>query len=365
MRKLLLFLFAPLIFALSLSRCASPTKSTPPDIDPTPAKAQYIKITPQEAHEMMFGDAIILDVRTQVEFDGGHIENALLLPNYDVEERAGDILKDKEQTILVYCQTGVRSQLAAKKLIDMGYTNVFDFGGINTWPGEIVGNLGYPSSYYYYFLGGQAPPDIVTSIDYTVTKRINDGMPEFDFRVEGENVKGYHLDFYRNKYYILCDENQIFKLTISSKDGTFKQEFSGLETMSHPRDDFGIAFDDWNFDGYLDVSLWKYPGGTMGNSPHYFWLWDNAAQKFVANEQLEKMSDYSWLQTDEETKQVVNRQRAGFGNYGTWYHIYKNGEFILVKFEEIWMEWVPDEDKYIKHVRIEELIGAKMTVTEE
>lgn len=101
-------------------------------------KAEYKKITPNEAMEMMGEDVIILDVRTQAEFDEGHIPNAMLLPGTEITQRAEEVLPDRDQTILVYCRSGRRSALAAKDLIQLGYTDVLDFGGILDWPGEVV-----------------------------------------------------------------------------------------------------------------------------------------------------------------------------------------------------------------------------------
>jgi len=101
-------------------------------------KIEYIKIAQQEAHDMMTGDVIILDVRTQAEFDSGHIINAVLLPDYEIKEKAESVLPDKNQTILIYCRTGIRSANAARDLIEIGYTKVFDFGGIVDWEYEIV-----------------------------------------------------------------------------------------------------------------------------------------------------------------------------------------------------------------------------------
>ncbi len=101
-------------------------------------KAEYKKITADEAKAMMTDDAIILDVRTEDEFAEGHIPNAVLLPQTEISEKAEMVLNDKEKTILIYCRTGNRSETAAKQLIDMGYTHVYDFGGIDTWTGELV-----------------------------------------------------------------------------------------------------------------------------------------------------------------------------------------------------------------------------------
>lgn len=101
-------------------------------------KAEYRKIASKEAMDMMGEDVVVLDVRTQAEFDEGHIPNAVLLPGTEIMQRAEEVLPDKEQTILVYCRSGRRSEMAAKELIQLGYTNVYDFGGILDWNGEIV-----------------------------------------------------------------------------------------------------------------------------------------------------------------------------------------------------------------------------------
>jgi len=109
----------------------------------SPANAEgYQKITPQQAKARMAEPGVIvLDVRMQQEYDAGHIANAVLLPLPLIE--AGDAavakaLPDKDAEILVYCRSGRRSAIAANALINMGYTNVFDFGGINEWPYEVV-----------------------------------------------------------------------------------------------------------------------------------------------------------------------------------------------------------------------------------
>lgn len=97
-------------------------------------------ISASTAKEMIDRDdsIIILDVRTKDEYNEGHIENALLLPDTDVESKAEELLPDKDATILVYCRSGRRSALSATKLDELGYTNVYDFGGIIDWPYDIV-----------------------------------------------------------------------------------------------------------------------------------------------------------------------------------------------------------------------------------
>jgi len=115
-----------------------PPPDTPLEPDPAQSKAEYIRITSEEAQPMMTDDVVILDVRTQEEYDGGHIRSAILLPYEEIARKAESILADKDQTILVYCRSGRRSEIAARALIDMGFTNVIDFGGILDWHGEIV-----------------------------------------------------------------------------------------------------------------------------------------------------------------------------------------------------------------------------------
>lgn len=104
------------------------------------SKAEYKQISQDEAANMMkeLSDYIILDVRTEAEFAGGHIPNAICIPNETIDENVVNRLPDKEKTILVYCRSGNRSKQASEKLAGLGYTNVYEFGGINTWSGEII-----------------------------------------------------------------------------------------------------------------------------------------------------------------------------------------------------------------------------------
>lgn len=101
--------------------------------------AEYKRISAQEAKAVIDSeDVIILDVRTKEEYITGHIENSVLLPVTDIAKKADELLVDKNAKILVYCRSGNRSAQAAKQLINMGYTNVYDFGGITDWSYEII-----------------------------------------------------------------------------------------------------------------------------------------------------------------------------------------------------------------------------------
>ncbi len=105
----------------------------------TGAENGYTPITQEEAKEMMdTRDVLILDVREQAEYDGGHIPGALLLPVGTItEDTAAAVIPEQDTTVLVYCRSGNRSKTAAQTLAELGYTDVYEFGGISTWPYEV------------------------------------------------------------------------------------------------------------------------------------------------------------------------------------------------------------------------------------
>ena len=100
--------------------------------------AVYVNITAEEAKQIMDTEEgyVILDVRTQEEYDQGHIPGATQISHEEIAEKAEDVLTDKEQLILVYCRSGRRSKIAAEALVELGYTNIKEFGGIIDWPYE-------------------------------------------------------------------------------------------------------------------------------------------------------------------------------------------------------------------------------------
>ena len=125
MKRIILILLAAL---LCLTGCSTEEKMT------------YCQISQEQAKQMMTRDDghIILDVRRQDEYDAGHIPGAILIPNETIGSNAPEALPDYDQIILVYCRSGNRSKQASEKLAAMGYKNVYEFGGINSWTGEIV-----------------------------------------------------------------------------------------------------------------------------------------------------------------------------------------------------------------------------------
>ena len=126
-----IFLIISLVMLMMFAGCTD-TKVTSQD-------PGYEQITAEAAKELMDTetDYVIIDARTTEEFEEGHIPGAILLPDYDVREKAEELLTDKDQLILVYCRSGNRSKVASNDLVELGYTNVKEFGGINDWPYEI------------------------------------------------------------------------------------------------------------------------------------------------------------------------------------------------------------------------------------
>lgn len=127
MKKMILLLLA----AMLLTACGQTKEKD--------QGAIYMSITAAEAKHIMDTEEgyIILDVRTQEEYDESHIPGAILIPNTEIEDRAEENLPDKDQLILVYCRSGRRSKLAAEILVELGYTNIKEFGGIIDWPYEV------------------------------------------------------------------------------------------------------------------------------------------------------------------------------------------------------------------------------------
>ncbi|MCI2055852.1 MAG: rhodanese-like domain-containing protein [Oscillibacter sp.] len=125
---------------LGLSACGAKNGSGASSAPSSSTDAVYHALTPEEAKARLdSGDALVLlDVRTQEEFDEGHIAGAICLPNETIGTDPPEVLPDKDAEILVYCRSGRRSKEAAKKLVAMGYTQVYDFGGILDWPYETV-----------------------------------------------------------------------------------------------------------------------------------------------------------------------------------------------------------------------------------
>ena len=129
MRQILLF--AALAASLALLAGCTLSKTKADTAEDAPDKAAYHKLSAEEAYEMMASqEVVVVDVRTREEYDGGHIENAVLVPNESIGSEMPETLPDKEATLLIYCRSGRRSKDAAQKLLALGYQSVYDFDTI-------------------------------------------------------------------------------------------------------------------------------------------------------------------------------------------------------------------------------------------
>ena len=131
MKKILIVLFAALCLLGGCGGGEPPQEET--------AVVTFRQVSQEEAKTIMSTnrEAVVLDVRTQEEYDSGHIKGAVLLPvDAITEESAREVIPTKETQVLVYCRSGNRSVTASKALAQLGYTEVYEFGGINTWPYE-------------------------------------------------------------------------------------------------------------------------------------------------------------------------------------------------------------------------------------
>lgn len=136
--KQIKILFAIMLLALMMTGCGGTSSGT--DMK----KDSFTQITMDEAKEMMDDDGVVIvDVRRQDEYDFGHIPDAICIPNETISDKQPAELPDLDQVILVYCRSGRRSKDAAQKLFNMGYTNIYEFGGILDWDGEIVEEFDY------------------------------------------------------------------------------------------------------------------------------------------------------------------------------------------------------------------------------
>lgn len=142
--KILKIIVPALALLIMTSSCAvidqpQAAEEAQPDRAEEAEVVEYIRINASEAKELIdTREVIIVDVRTLAEFEEIRIDGSILIPDYEIAELAPEMLSDKDALILIYCRSGRRSELAARILIDMGYTDVYDFGGIIDWPFETI-----------------------------------------------------------------------------------------------------------------------------------------------------------------------------------------------------------------------------------
>ena len=132
MRRIILSL---IICMLALSLCACSITEEKENENMNNGADGYVQISQDEAKRIMDTEVgyVIVDARTESEYAEGHINGAILIPEYEVAEKAELLIEDKSTLILVYCRSGRRSKIAAEELVKLGYTNVKEFGGIIDW----------------------------------------------------------------------------------------------------------------------------------------------------------------------------------------------------------------------------------------
>lgn len=235
-----------------------------------------------------------------------------------------------------------------------------------------------------YGLDDSVPAYVVTPFATTVKARIASRMPEYTFVLTGEVFEGdWYYDGYEGEggRTIYTRSPHVQKITILDGKGRMLQELNGLDTeyiyhsIYWDEDDFlntdfseieylNFEFTDWNFDGYLDISLQKWEGGSMRNVPCYFWLWDAKKRQFIEQTQMEIVSEYSGLYAYPETQTIEAYTRDG--GWGYWIGTYKffGDEFTLIRNDDMRYE-VEDNGDFYEHLVTEELINGEMVVTED
>jgi|GEM_PF-4795266 len=216
----------------------------------------------------------------------------------------------------------------------------------------------------------QLPPEIITPIEYCVWQKIYEDGPMFKFTVYGENIKSDGSVFENGEFYFPRDMNQMSRIVIECEETNYKQELKFEETHINNifQTTFGFDLDDWNFDGYLDVSLWKHVGGTALNSPHYYWLWDSEINAYIKNDDLEEISDSTYMEIDAEKEKIKASQRRPDGYYDESYK-WMGEEIVLVRTEEVRYTVTFGESEELNEVKghrvITELIDGEMKVIED
>ena len=309
------------------------------------------------AQEMMATmDVLLFDVRSQDSFDSGHIKGAFLLPSHPTPEEMAVLAPDKNQTILLYCERGNTSASTAIILADMGYTNVYDLGSIRDWPGRLVESqlpdrdLYFPSGFYNP-PNGRLPATTRKPIDFTVTQQISSEMPEFKFQLTGEKSGEYQLVYSgpgyerlgRSVMHFVHDAMYVHSLRITDIYGDLIQEIRDLNVSVFgfclwgwhmytftEAEMWGLRFEDFNFDGYLDIALQYTHGGFMQNALSYFWLWDSEQGQFVTNDNLQYISTTAFIGVIPEIERVYARTQLNTVQEIIVYYKYVDGDFLWV-----------------------------------
>jgi len=154
--------------------------------------------------------------------------------------------------------------------------------------------------------------------EYAVTQRIHESLPEFTFTLHGQ-----HNNRFPEDHWITINAIEI------SGEG-YHQRLDGFETDGpfYPENDTCLQIADFNDDGYLDIRLLKWMGGSLGNMPSLFWLWDNNKQCFVANKQLEELSESSGIMVRDQRLVSSYNMKGDKWGHSISYYTYENKKFV-------------------------------------
>ena len=193
---------------------------------------------------------------------------------------------------------------------------------------------------------------------YTLTRQIHESMPEYTFTLN--IIPETWLDY----------GSYTTDIEIRDESGAVLQVLEDLHTVFSPREDERVLeFGDWNFDGYLDISIWKHPGGSARNDPHFYWIWDATAGGCVEAERLSEMSEYSTLTFYAEEQVIGSFTRSGIEHYGTAWYRYVGDELEEYMLIYAYGETMYNEDGEAIGVdwqnTTEELMNGEWVVTNE
>jgi len=205
------------------------------------------------------------------------------------------------------------------------YATVVGTTGVET------GALGLQNAREYNHFGSEAVTED-NIIDYTVVQSINENIPPFTIRLLGRWIEGWSSEIQDVAENI---QPNIHVIQVIDDEGRLLQEFDRLNAFPPIwADSFGLHFADYNFDGFLDMALYMGEGGSMRNSPHIYWLWDNQLGKFVYNQELSHMSDFTTIWINEEQQSLSATWRAGGFGHGSFLLKYIDGVFVTMSARE-------------------------------
>ncbi len=291
-------------------------------------------------------------------------ENRVKIDGIHVSDADGALIQEIE--VGAYPRNASEDNRYGLEFGDYNYDGFLDLT-IRRFPGKSSNNR---TNYYWLwdnttqqFVYDWKLSEVVTKenlIDFTVNQSIHDKVPPLTFRLLGRRIEGWSRDV--EDMVDNLDAN-IHIIQVIDEDGKIVQEFDRLNAMP-PRyeSSFGLHFADYNFDGYLDMSLFISQGGSMRNEPHKYWLWDNSSKQFVENEELSEISEYSTISIITEENQLECYTRISAGAGITNYYKYTGGKYIFIYSIEWGLESV-SEDKYVRYEIIKELIDDEIVIT--